>query len=434
MEGDSGVLVPALIIFILLLFSAFFSGSETGLTAVTRSRIHHLVRGGSRRAAQVQWLKERKEELIGAILLGNNLVNIGASAIATALAIRLFGPDGVAWATLAMTAVVFIFSEVLPKTYALNHPERIALLVAPIFVFLVRVFAPVTRAVQWIVSRTFRLFGMDMTPAISMVSATELLRGTIDLHHHEGRMIKQDRDMIESILDLDEVEVGAIMVHRSRMLTLDADLPWSALVGQITGAPHSRIPLWRGSPDNIIGILHVRDVLQALQAHQYDLYLMPQVESLASEAWFVPETTTLRDQLMAFRARRKHFALVVDEYGDLMGLVTLEDILEEIVGHIEDEHDPGMKGIMQRPDGGYVIHGDVTLRDINRHFDWKLPDEEVSTLAGLVIFHAGSIPETGDRFRLHGLEVEVLRKQRNQLTRLLVRVEQESEIEGGAAI
>jgi len=416
---DSALWIVALAIVVLIVFSAFFSGSETALTAASRPRLHHLEREGSRRARLVNRLAEQKDLLIGAILLGNNLVNILASALATSVLIGWYGDTGVAYATVGMTLLVLIFAEVLPKTYALRDPDRVALAVAPVMRAVVIVLSPITIAVQAIVRLVLRLVGIDVKGGPSLSAAQDELRGAIDLYVRAGEGVKHERDMLGSILDLADVEVREIMIHRKNMVMIDADAPPARIIEQVVASPYTRFPLWRGEADNIIGLLHAKDLLRAMHA----LGGRPDkldIAAMASEPWFVPETTTLRRQLQAFRHRRSHFALVVDEYGALMGMVTLEDILEEIVGDIADEHDLPVTGVRANPDGSYTVSGTVTIRDLNREFDWSLPDDEATTIAGLVIHEAQQIPEVGQSFVFHGFRFEVLARQRNQVTSLRI--------------
>lgn len=417
--SETTVLISLGSILVLLIFSGFFSGSETALTATSRARMHTLERDGSARAAIVNKLIEVRERLIGAILLGNNLVNILASAIATSLFLDLFGEAGVVYATLVMTALVLIFAEVLPKTYAITNPDRMALFVAPIIRVVVYAFAPVTATVQFIVRRTLRLVGADVDDSAEVLSAHEELRGAIDLHHKEGGVGTDDRLMLGGILDLRDLQVDDVMIHRKNMQALSLDDDPADLVEQVLASPYTRIPLWEEDPDNIVGVLHAKDLLRALISHDGNAGGLD-IKSLASEAWFVPETTSLVEQLNAFRQRKSHFALVVDEYGSIMGLVTLEDIIEEIVGEITDEHDVEVKGLRPQSDGTCNVDGTLTVRDLNRALDWDLPEEEAITVAGLVIHEAQTIPEVGQTFSFYGFKFQVLRRHRNQLTALKI--------------
>jgi Mg2+/Co2+ transporter CorB len=403
----------------LVILSAFFSGSETALTATSRARMHELERRGDRRAGIVNILRQTPERLIGAILLGNNLVNILASALATMLFVQLFGEAGVIFATLVMTTLVLIFGEVMPKTYALSHPDRFALAVGPVLRVLVSVFAPVVMGVEYIVKWALRALGVDTSKADNVLSARDELRGVIALQHKEGAVVKQHRDMLGGILNLRELELSDVMVHRTKMHSIDGALPLNEIIEEVLKSGHTRIPVWTGDPDNIIGVLHAKDLFAALHASGGDAAKID-IEAISSPPWFVPDTTPVDDQLNAFLRRKSHFAIVVDEYGEVMGLVTLEDILEEIVGDISDEHDVTATGVRREATGSYVVDGTVPIRDLNRHYDWNLPDEEATTIAGLVIHEAQMIPEVGQEFTFHGFRFEVLRKRRHQIT--LVRI------------
>ncbi len=413
---DTEIWITIGAIFVLLLLSAFFSGSETALTAVSRPHMHHLLKTGDKRAGIIAKLHARMERLIGTILLVNNLVNILASALATSLLIGVFGDTGVAYATLVMTLLVLIFAEVLPKTYAINNANRTALSVAPVVRFLVLVLSPLSDAVQVVVRATLRLFSVSTESNLGAISDDEL-RGAIDLHAETGSTDDQERAMLRSILDLDHVEVGEIMVHRKDIFTVDAGLSPTAILEQVITSPYTRIPMWRKKPDNIIGILHAKTLLSAvkLQAPAMEKLDIP---GLAAKPWFIPESTTLLQQLHAFRKKREHFALVVDEYGVLMGIVTLEDILEEIVGDISDEFDITVPGVRLQADDTFIIKGDVTIRDLNRQFDWSLPDDQAATLAGLVLHESRRIPDVGQVFNFYDFRFEILRRKRNQITSL----------------
>jgi Mg2+/Co2+ transporter CorB len=415
---DLELVLTLVAIAVLLVLSAFFSGSETALTAASRAQMHSLEMDGNSRARLVGELTRRRDNLIGALLIGNNLVNILASALATSLMITLVGSGGVAYATAIMTTLVLIFSEVMPKTYAIHNPNRVALAVAPLAHPLVAALAPVIHVIQLIVSLTLRLFGVRIAGAGRLVSPADELRGAVDLHTREGRMVKSDKDMLGGILDLPDVQVADIMVHRGSIVMIDGGQSSKAIVDEVFDCAHTRVPLWRDNPENIVGVLHAKDLLRAIHKHGGD-YDAIDVVGLARAPWFVPETTTLIEQLNAFRERREHFALVVDEYGALMGLVTLEDILEEIVGEIADEHDVSRaESLRPQPDGSLIVDGTTTLRDLNRYGDWNLPEDKAATIAGLLINQARRIPEVGERFSYFGFRFEVLRRHRNRITTL----------------
>ena len=417
MDGSLYFLIGA--IALLLLMSGFFSGSETALTATSRARMRTLERDGDARAGTVGRLIDDRERLIGAILLGNNLVNILASAIATSIFLQLFGQAGVAWATLIMTALVLVFAEVLPKTLGIARTDQMAMLVARPISLIVFLFAPVVWLVQKIVRSALSLFGLKLEANQSILLPEEEIRGTIELHHEEGGVVKGARDMLGGVLDLRQRRVDEIMVHRKNMAMLDVGSANTELIEAALETPYTRIPLWKDDPENIVGVLHAKDLLRALWQVRGDASQV-KVEDVAREPWFVPETTSLQEQLDEFLHRNAHFALIVDEYGALMGLVTLEDILEEIVGEIEDEHDITVKGVRPQASGAVNVDGDVTIRDLNRAMDWTLPDEEAITIAGLVIHEAQTIPEPGQVFNFYGFRFEVLRRQRNQITALRI--------------
>ena len=404
----------------LLVMSGLFSGTETALTAASRARMHQLERKGNRRARLVNKLISRRERLIGSILLGNNLVNILASALATSAMISLFGKAGVAYATMAMTVLVLIFAEVLPKTYALQRSDRAALALAPMIQPFVFLFSPAVTLVQIIVTATLRLFGVRLDSDAQVVAGTEELRGTLALQSQEGGIVKSDRDMLDGILDLADVDLSAIMVHRRHMVLIDASQRTSQILEEMLQSGFSRVPLYRDDVENILGILNTKDLLRAISEHRGSIDDID-LEPLLREPWYVPDTTTLIEQLNAFQSRREHFALVVDEYGALMGLVTLEDILEEIVGEIADEHDIVRTGRMRREQSGsYTIEGTMAIRDLNRESDWDLPEDGPATVAGLVIEHAMRLPEVGERFKILGFDFEILRRQRNRISLLRI--------------
>lgn len=409
---------PFAAVIFLLCLSGFFSGSETALTAASRARMHGLEKDGDKRAARVNRLLANRESLIGAILLGNNLVNILASAIATALFLDMFGDAGVPIATAVMTVLVLVFAEVLPKTYAISNSDNMAMTVSGPITFLVRSLGWIVAVIQAIVGLTLRIFGIRTDEG--MVSAEEEIRGAIDLHHSEGGVETADRHMLVGALDLKDLTVGDLMIHRKSINMIDADAPVREIVMEALSSQHTRIPLYRGTPDEVVGILHAKDLLRAVAPMHGDLSGLD-IAGIMREPWFVPETLTVQEQLDAFLKKRNHFALVVDEYGALEGLITLEDILEEIVGDIRDEHDIPVQGVRQQPDGSVNVDGVVTIRDINRALGWNLPDEEAVTIAGLVIHEAQTIPEPGQRFSFHGYQFDILRKSRNQITALRVK-------------
>lgn len=414
-----GLWIMCGVILLCVVLSAFFSGSETALTAASRARMHTLEHNGDERAGVVQRLISRRDRLIGALLIGNNLANILASSIATSIFLNLFGDAGVAYATLAMTVILVIFAEVLPKSWAISGPDRFSLAVARGVSLVVLILGPISSAVNRIVRVILRACGINLAAGHSMLSPQEELRGAVEVLHRDKSLIKEDRDQLGGLLDLKELEVSDVMVHRTSMGTVNADAPADEIVRDILASPHTRMPLWRDDIDNIVGIIHTKDLLRALYDVDND-FTRIDIMKVARKPWFVPDTTTLQDQLDAFLRRKAHIAIVVDEYGDVQGLVTLEDILEEIVGDIADEHDIEIQGVRLQPDGSVIVDGSLPIRDINRALDWSLPDEEATTIAGLVIHETQTIPEVKQAFTFYGKRFSVLKKERNRLTRLRI--------------
>ena len=411
--------IAVVIVAVCLLLSAFFSGSETALTASSRAAMARMEKHGNARARLVNRLLASRERLLGAILFSNNAVNITASTLAAGIMLSVFGDVGILYATIAMTLIVVVFAEILPKTVAFHAPDRVALAVARPMTIVVALFGPLLIAIEACVHRLLRLLGFRVGENQSVLSPREELRGAVDLLHKEGGVEKADRDMFGGVLDLRELEVSDVMIHRTEMVTVNADDPPADIVNAVLAAPVTRVPLWREKPENIIGMLHAKDLLRALQAVGGDA-AKGDIGVIMTPPWFVPDTTPLSEQLKAFRRRKTHFALVVDEYGEVMGLVTLEDIIEEIVGDISDEHDVDIPGVRPQLDGSFHVDGSVPIRDLNRAMDWNLPDEHATTIAGLVIHEARSIPEIGQSFTFHGFRFRVLKKTRNRITGLRI--------------
>ena len=414
------LVIFGLVLIVLLAVSALFSAAETALTGASRGRMHQLEREGDPAAKRVNQLLDDQETMIGAVLLGYNAINIAASAIATEFITKSIpGAWGVAAATGVMTVLVLVFAEVLPKTIAISRADLVARALSAPMVLVVRVFGPIIFAIQWFVRQMLRPFGINLSMETDVLAAHEEIRGAVEYHHSEGLVESRDRMMLGGVLDLAEMDVSQVMVHRKNIVMLDAELPPRELVREVLDAPHTRLPLYQDDPENIVGVLHAKDLLKALAEADGNMDALD-VAAFQRDAWFIPDTTNLKDQLNAFLKARNHFALVVDEYGALQGLVTLEDILEEIVGDIEDEYDPTLQGIRRQADGSVNVDGTVAIRDLNRAMDWILPDEAAVTVAGLVIHEAQTIPEPGQTFIFHHHRFQVLRRQRNQITALKV--------------
>ncbi len=411
--------IALIIVVFCLCLSAFFSASETALTAASRARMHALENGGDKRAGIVNRLLMARERLIGAMLIGNNIVNVGVSSFTTVVLVGIFGDAGVIYATLLMSLFIIVFAEVTPKTVAIIKPDQVALMFARPVSWAVVLFTPLLYAIEGLVKLLLRPFGVVIGENQSLLSAHDEIKGTVDLLHREGGVIKSDRDMLGGLLDLKELSVEDVMIHRTKMRTIDADLSPAELVREVLASPYTRMPLWRGTSENIIGVLHAKDLLRALDAVGGDASKL-NVQQISFMPWFVPVNSSLSDQLKAFLSKKTHFALAVDEYGEVMGLVTLEDILEEIVGDIKDEHDVAVQGVRPQPDGSVVVDGAVPIRDVNRAMEWSLPDEEATTIAGLVIHEAQLIPDAGQAFTFYGFRFEVMRRSRNKVTSLKI--------------
>ncbi len=415
-------------ILLLLVFSGFFSGSETALTAASRGKLRAQADKGSKGAQRALRITEDNERLIGSVLLGNNLVNILATSLATYIFTRAFGEGGVALATFVMTLLVLIFAEVLPKTYAITNSESAASMVSGPISIVVLVFSPIVAAVRLLVRGVLRIFGVKIDPDSNILAVREEIAGALHLGHSEGVVEKEDRDRILGALDLGDRVVEEIMLHRSGIEMIDAEDDPQSILEQCLTSSHTRLPLYLDDQENIIGVIHAKDLLRAM----YKIIGGPdgdatklrdfKITDVAMEPYFVPETSTLDEQMRQFLRRHTHFALVVDEYGSLQGLITLEDILEEIVGEITDEFDPGDDGtVTPGADGHFSVDGAMTIRDLNRATDWNLPDDEANTVAGLVIHEAQMIPTKGQVFSFHGFRFEVMARDGNRITELRIR-------------
>ncbi len=408
------------ILIVILGISALFSAGETALTAASRGRLHQMERDGDRAAKRANRLLTDQEKMIGAILMMQNVLNIGASAVATISIDKVIpGPWGAAISTAIMTVLVLVFAEVLPKTLAITKPEDVARFMSRPVLWIVIFLGPVITAVQWFVRGTLRLFGVRLSMEIDVLAAHEEIRGAVEYHHEEGAVESGDRNMFRGVLDLSELDVSQVMVHRKQIELIDAGLASAQIIEMALSFSHTRVPLYRDNPENIIGVLHARDLMSAMARAGGDPAKVD-VATITREPWFIPDTTNLKDQLAAFLRQKMHFALVVDEYGALQGLVTLEDILEEIVGEIDDEHDAVFTSIRKQSDGSIHVDGDMPIRDLNRAMDWELPDDHAVTVAGLVIHEARTIPEPGQTFIFYNRKFQIMRKQRNQITAIKI--------------
>jgi Mg2+/Co2+ transporter CorB len=412
------------IVFIMLLalivLASLLSSAETSVTAVSKAKLHSLAKKGDPKAKLVLELQKNVGLSLSTILLFNTLCLTIVNNNIGDIAADLFGKEAIIFVSFFMTIIITVYAETLPKIIAVNSPEKVLmLLIRPLWVVF-RVFRPITLAINNFARAHLRLFGIKSN-ANDEFAALEELRGAIDMHFaHEKPDANNERAMLKSILDLREVSVGEIMTHRKNVTMINADDAPGEIVKQVLESPFTRVPLYKNDTDNIVGIIHSKALLRYVNAHQDNLDKLD-IVSVAAAPWFIPETADLIEQLQAFKNRREHFAIVVDEYGAFNGIVTLEDILEEIVGDITDEHDIAVRGIRPQEDGSYIIDGTVTIRDVNRQLNWELPDEEASTMAGLVLYEIRAIPEVGQSFNIHGYHFEILRRHRNQITLLKIK-------------
>ncbi len=417
-------------ILVLLVLSAFFSGSETALTGASRAKLMGIKEKDSKAADRALKLRENNESLIGALLLGNNLVNITATSLAASTLTIIYGDKGVIVSTIIMTLTILIFCEVLPKTYAMTNPEKAAIKVSLIVSIIVKIFAPIVAAIRTLVRLLLWPFGLNIDP-MKQVLAHEEIAGAIALHHSEGAVKKDHKDRLIGALELGSRTVEEIMLHRSQIEMLDAEMPPKEALTKCLKSPYTRLPIFKGNPENVVGVVHAKDLLRKISPLVQDLNKSEKsiqkfnILEIAMSPYFIPENTTLDFQMQQFLKRKSHFALVVDEYGDLQGLLTLEDILEEIVGEISDEHDIAHSPIIKNKDGSVLVDGDMTIRDINRELEWHLADQEANTIAGLVIHEAQTIPNQGQLFKFDGFIYEIIKREGNKVTRIKIKPEKE---------
>jgi Mg2+/Co2+ transporter CorB len=403
-----------------LMLGAYMSAAETAITGASRPRMHRLAQQGNKRAVLINSLLDRKDEAVSAVLLGNSVVNILSASLTTAVLTAIFGAAGVVYATIIVGIMVVIFAEVMPKTWALLRADRVALILAPSIVVTLAILGPMARGVAWISRFFLRLIGVQVDRRPEVDEHADVLRGAIELHG-EGQFddtVPAEKAMLRSVLDLGDRTVGDVMTHRGNVVLIDGDQPMDAIVNQMLAAPYTRIPVQRGEPDNIVGVIHAKDLFRAVKAAGSPEAV--KLDDVMTPPWFIPESTVLFDQLQAFRARHEHFAIVVDEYGALRGIVTLEDIIEEITGDIEDEHDAIKRGVIRREDGSLVCQGDVPIRDLNREFGWGLPEDVAITIAGLVLHEARRIPEVGQTYAFYGFRFEILKREGTRIAELRI--------------
>ena len=399
-------------IFFLLLLSAFFSSSETAIKRISDVKIYQWGENKNRKYIKAKELMKSREKVIGILLLGNNIVNILASALATSILIGLFGDKGIIYATLIMTTLIFIFSEVLPKTYAIRESEKLILYASPIIKIFIIILSPINFLVQNLVSSILNITNKETKNN----DWKQNLRGAILLANNKGDVKKPDRIMLESILDLHEVKVSEIMSHRKNIEGINVSEHIDIIIDLALKSRFTRLPLWKDNADNIIGTLHIKDLLRARNTNTN-----LQINEIMQKPQFISENTSLSEQLNNFKKETIQMAFVIDEYGDLQGLISLEDILEEIVGEIFDEFDKQIAGPEILSDKSVVVDGAMTIRDLNRSMDWKLPDEEASTIAGLVIDVAQKLPSINETIKIDKFHFTVLERQRTRITKINIK-------------
>ena len=412
------VAVPMVVLCLML--GAYMSAAETAITGASRPRMHRLAQQGNKRAALVNGLLDRKDEAVSAVLLGNSVVNILSASLTTAVLTAVFGAAGIVYATVAVGVMVVIFAEVMPKTWALLRADRVALILAPSIVVTLSILGPMARGVAWISRLFLGLIGVHVDRRPEVDEHADVLRGAIELHGEgqTGEAAPAEKAMLRSVLDLGDRTVGDVMTHRGNVVLIDGEQAMDSIVNQMLEAPYTRIPVYRGEPDNIVGVIHAKDLFRAVKAAGSAAAV--KLEEVMTPPWFIPESTVLFDQLQAFRARHEHFAIVVDEYGALRGIVTLEDIIEEITGDIEDEHDAIKRGVVRLEDGSLICQGDVPIRDLNREFGWGLPEDVAITIAGLVLHEARRIPEVGQTYAFYGFRFEILKREGTRIAELRI--------------
>ena len=425
---DAEFWISVLAITALLILSGFFSGSETALTAASRGKLRAKADKGSRGAQRALDVTEDSERLIGSVLLGNNLVNILATSLTTALLARSFGESAVILATLVMTVLVLIFAEVLPKTYAITNAESAASMVSRPIQIVTLVFSPIVYAVRWVVRAMLRLFGVQTDPETNVLAVREEIAGALKIWHSEGIVEKEDRYRILGTLDLEDRTVDEIMLHRTDIEMVNAETDPMQILDQCLESNYTRLPMFKDNQENIVGVLHAKDLARTIYriisgSNEPKTALQNfNISEVTKKPYFVPNTTTLDDQMREFLRSHTHFALVIDEYGSLQGLITLEDILEEIVGEITDEFDETEDSTLERTsDGQFIVDGAMTIRDFNRATDNTLPDEEANTIAGLIIHESQTIPTVGQMLSFHGFRFEVTDREGNRITEIKMR-------------
>jgi Mg2+/Co2+ transporter CorB len=391
--------------------SALLAATETAITAASPGKIYKLKSEGNKKAIIALNILKLKESVISTMVIGQNLINTICTTLATVLCISLLGDRlGTIVASAIMALIIITFVEVVPKAIAVAKAESILILTAPAIIIFLQIFTPL----NILLNRTVKIFCFIFRIKINnKTSGAEEVREIIEHHHQEGNVYKADRDMLGGILDIRDMTISEIMVHRSSVIALNIDLPNDEIIPLILSSAKARIPLWKDTKDNIIGVLHSRDLLQNLYENNNNLDKI-NIKKLITEPWFVPDNAPVIQQLHSFRHRSNHLACVVDEYGDLQGIMTLEDILEEIVGQMHHKHDDDHT-IIKKSENEFIIKGSATIRDINRELGWDLPDDHATTIAGLIIYQTEHIPDQGVHIIIYNIKFTILKRGGNKI-------------------
>jgi Mg2+/Co2+ transporter CorB len=406
------LLISVICIILLLAFSSFLAAAETAITASSPGKIQKLKAKGNLRADLVLMILKTKEQVISTLLIGNSLINTICTTMATGIFIEWLGDNlGTIVSSAVMAIVIIVFAEVVPKAIAVAKAEEIAIFASPIIRVFLRILRPLNYVLDLIIKIFCYIFKINLK---STISGTDEVRGVIEHHHQEGNVYKVDRDMLGGVLDIRDMVVSEIMVHRSSMVSIDIDLPNEEIISYALSSAYTRIPVWKNNQENVIGVLHIKDLLRKLYDSGNDLKNFNIKDSI-TEPWFIPDHALVIQQLNAFRDKKNHLAIVVDEYGGLQGIITLEDILEEIVGQIYDEHDSFIHDIRQKSETEFIIDGATTIRDLNRELNWNLPDDNANTIAGFIIFEMKKIPNQGEVLKLDNMHISIIKKMKNRI-------------------
>ena len=406
----------------LLGLAALISATETAITATSPGLIQKLKSEGNKKAELLLGLLKIKEKVISTLLIGNSIANTLCTTIATGVFIETFGDDmGTLISSIVMSFTIIVFSEVIPKAIAVAKSEKVALMANPVLLVFLKILQPINIALGYITRGFCFIFRIDLK---QKVSAADEVRGVIEHHLSEGNVFKDDRDMLGGILDIRNLVIADIIIHRSSIVAINIDTPTDKIIKTVLSSNHTRIPFWEDDHDNIIGIMHVRDLLSNI----YDTkskYTEIDVRSLLSDTVFVPNNSLVTQQLQMFREGQTHLACVVDEYGDLQGIITLEDILEEIVGQIYDEHDTGKSKIKAKSENEFIIDGSLPIRDLNREFNWQIPESDATTLAGFIITKMERLPNQGEFLIEKNLKMIVKKKSENRIKTIQVFIQKD---------